>query len=170
MKVDEKQMQQSIDRILDRYERNPSLLVSILQDVQEEYRYLPEEALKEVSKLLEIPLSRVYSVSTFFKAFSLKPRGQHLINVCLGTACHVRGAVRVLEKIERELNIKSGETTGDLEFSLETVNCVGACALGPMVVIDGKYHGQMATDKVNPMLKSYRKTEDLASDSVEVSG
>jgi len=100
------------------------MLVSVLQDIQTEYKYLPQEALEEVCQGLSIPLSRVYSVATFFKAFSLTPRGRHLISVCMGTACHVRGAVRVLEKIERELGIESGDTTPDQCFSLETVNCV----------------------------------------------
>ena len=102
-----------------------------------------------------IPLSQVYSVATFFRAFSLEPTGRHLINVCLGTACHVRGALRILERIERELGIKRGETTKDLDFTLETVNCVGACALGPIVIVDGEYSGQMSTEKVSPMFKKY---------------
>ncbi len=152
MKVKDKK---KIEVILDKYQRDQGLLVSILQDVQGEFYYLPEDAIKVVSKGLEVPLAQVYSVATFFKAFSLKPRGRHLINVCLGTACHVRGAVRILEKIERELNVMPGETTKDLRFTLETVNCVGACALGPMVIIDGKYYGQMATDKVDSLLKTY---------------
>jgi NADH-quinone oxidoreductase subunit E len=131
------------------------MLVSILQDVQAEYSYLPEEALVEVSQALETPLSQVYSVATFFKAFSLEPRGRYLINVCLGTACHVRGAVKVLEAIERELDIKAGRTTKDLKFTLETVNCVGCCALGPVVIIDEEYYGQVKTDKVKALLKNY---------------
>jgi NADH-quinone oxidoreductase subunit E len=102
-----------------------------------------------------IPLSRVYSVATFFKAFSLKPRGKHLINVCLGTACHVRGAARVLDKLERSLGIRSGETTEDCKFTLETVNCMGCCALGPVVKIDGQYFGEMGPEKVNPLLARY---------------
>lgn len=149
------QIQQSVQQILDRYRRDRGLLVSILQDVQAELYYLPEVAIKEVSRGLEVPLSQVYNVATFFKAFSLKPRGRHLINVCLGTACHVRGAVRILEKMERDLNIKPGETTEDLRFSLESVNCVGACALGPIVVVDGKYHGEMSTVKVDSVLRDY---------------
>ncbi|MFC1910523.1 NAD(P)H-dependent oxidoreductase subunit E [Chloroflexota bacterium] len=160
MTIDKKQVQKTVNSVLNRYGRNPSLLVSILQDVQEEYRFLPVEALKEVSARLEVPLSRVYSVSTFFKAFSLTPRGKHLINVCMGTACHVRGSVRILGKLERDLGIKAGGTTKDLNFTLETVNCVGACALGPMVVINGRYHGQMSTDKVESMLNSYTGTEE----------
>ena len=149
------QIERKVGSILDSYRHDTGLLVSILQDIQVEYNYLPREALMQVSQGLEVPLSRVYSVATFFKAFSLTPRGRHLINVCLGTACHVRGAVRILEGIERELGIKVGETTENLRFSLETVNCVGACALGPIVIIDGEYSGQMKTDKVKPLLEGY---------------
>ena len=155
MSAEVKQAGERVNQILDRYQYDKSLLVSILQDVQAEYNYLPEDALVEVSSGLEVPLSQVYSVATFFRAFSLKPMGRHLINVCLGTACHVRGAIRILEKMERDLGINPGETTQDLKFTLETVNCVGACALGPIVIIDGEYEGQMSTDKVNPILKKY---------------
>ena len=155
MNTGAKQLKDRIGTILDGYRRDKGLLVSILQDTQAEYNYLPREALVQVSQGLDIPLSQVYSVATFFKAFSLKPRGRHLINVCLGTACHVRGAVRVLETIERELGIKPGDTTEDLKYTLETVNCVGACALGPIVVIDGEYSGQMKADKVKPLLEDY---------------
>ena len=149
------QLGEKVAAILDRHQCDKGLLVSILQDVQAEYNYLPKEAVIRVSQGLGVPLSQVYSVATFFKAFSLKPRGRHLINVCLGTACHVRGAVRVLEAIERELGIEPGDTTEDLRYTLETVNCVGACALGPIVIIDGKYSGQMKTDKVKPLLENY---------------
>ena len=141
--------------ILDRYQRDRGLMVAILQDVQSEFYYLPEDAIEEVSRGLGVPLTQVYSVATFFKAFSLKPRGRHLINVCLGTACHVRGAVRILDKMGRDLNVKPGDTTEDLRFTLERVNCVGACALGPIMLINGKYHGQMSTDKVDSVLKDY---------------
>jgi len=146
---------QKVAAILDRYQRDRGLLVAILQDVQSEFYYLPEDAIEEVSRGLGIPLTQTYSVATFFKAFSLKPRGRHLINVCLGTACHVRGAVRILDKMGRDLNVKPGDTTGDLRFTLERVNCVGACALGPIMIINGKYHGQMSTDKVDSVLKDY---------------
>jgi len=144
-----------VESILDNYQRDKGMLVSILQDIQVEYNYLPKEALVELSQALGAPLSQVYSVATFFKAFSLEPRGRHLINVCLGTACHVRRAVRVLEAIERELDIKASKTTKDLKFTLETVNCVGCCALGPVVIIDGEYYGQMKTDKVRALLENY---------------
>ncbi len=131
------------------------MLVSILQDVQKAYNYLPKEALIQVSHGLKVPLTRVYSVATFFRAFTLTPRGRHIINVCLGTACHVRGGVRVAERLEQELGIKRGETTHDLKFTLETVNCVGACALGPNVIIDGEYSGQMTMEKVKPLIAKY---------------
>jgi NADH-quinone oxidoreductase subunit E len=144
-----------IGPILDNYHRDQGMLIPILQDVQAELHYLPREALLEISEGLSIPLSQVYSVATFFKSFSLEPRGRHLINICLGTACHVRGAVRVLERIEEELGIKRGETTKDLKFTLETVNCVGACALGPIAKIDEQYWGEIKTDKVKPLLGRY---------------
>jgi NADH-quinone oxidoreductase subunit E len=155
VKAKAKPTKQAVRAVVDGYQRDQGMLVSILQDIQAEYNYLPREALEQVSQGLAVPLSRVYSVATFFKAFSLKPRGRHLINVCLGTACHVRGAVRVLDAVKRELGIDAGETTKDFKFTLETVNCVGACALGPIVIVDGKYSGQMKTDKVKHLLESY---------------
>jgi len=156
MSMGVEQMQEKVTAVLDKYQRKKGSLVSVLQDTQSEIGYLAREALMEVSQGLDVPLSRVYSVATFFRAFSLQPRGRHLINVCLGTACHVRGAIRILETIEREAGIKSGETDKDLRFSLETVNCVGACALGPIVIIDGKYSGDMKTDKVKALLDNYQ--------------
>ncbi len=150
-----KELRSEIRQILKKYQNDPGMLVSILQDVQTRYNYLPQEALRQVSQGLAVPLSQVYSVATFFKAFSLEPRGRHLINVCLGTACHVRGAMKILDKLERDLGIKAGETTKDLRFTLERVNCVGACALGPMVVIDNEYHGEMTTEKIRDVLKKY---------------
>jgi NADH-quinone oxidoreductase subunit E len=156
VKAKDKPTKQNVKTVLERHQHDQGMLVAILQDIQAEYNYLPQEALMEVSQGLDIPLTRVYSVASFFKAFSLKPRGRHLINVCLGTACHVRGAVRVLDEIERELGIKAGGTTKDLKYTLETVNCVGACALGPIVIVDGHYSGEMKTDKVKSLLKSYK--------------
>ena len=156
MKAKESQTRRKVKAILDRHQRDRGMLVSILQDIQAEYNYLPKEAIIQVSQGLDVALSQVYSVATFFKAFSLKPRGRHLINVCLGTACHVRGTVRILDEIERELGIDSGKTTKDLKYTLETVNCVGACALGPIVIVDGNYSGQMKSNKVKPLLASYQ--------------
>ena len=155
MNVVTEQLPEKVRSILDSYGYDKGSLVPILQDTQAEFGYLVREALVEISAGLGVPLSGVYSVATFFRSFSLKPRGRHLINVCLGTACHVRGAVRILETIGREAGIRPGETSEDLRFSLETVNCVGACALGPIVIIDGKYSGEMKIDKVRHLLDSY---------------
>jgi NADH-quinone oxidoreductase subunit E len=151
-----KQLKEKVGRVLEKYQRDKSALIDILHDTQSEIGYLPREALEEIRAGLDVPLSRVYSVATFFKAFSLTPRGRHLINVCLGTACHVRGADKVLEQMEKELGIKTGGNTADLKFTLETVNCVGACALGPMVIIGEDYHGEMTPEKVSEVLKNYR--------------
>ena len=155
MVVEVEQVREKVGQILDDYQHDKGMLVSILQDIQAEHNYLPREALEQVSRGLDIPLTQVYSVTTFFKSFNLEPRGRHIINVCLGTACHVRGGIRVLETIERELGIKSGGTTEDLRYTLETVNCVGACALGPIVIVDGEYSGEMKADKVKPLLERY---------------
>ncbi len=150
-----KELKEQVRQVLKKYDGDKSALIDILHDAQSVIGYLPEEALEEIHKKLDIPLSRVYSVATFFKAFSLTPRGRHLINVCMGTACHVRGSDKVLAQMEKELGIKNGGNTPDLKFTLETVNCVGACALGPMVVIGEDYHGEMTPEKVSDVLKNY---------------
>jgi len=144
-----------VKEVIKKYHKDKSTLIDVLHDTQAAIGYLPREALETISAGLDIPLSKVFSVVTFFKAFSLTPRGRHLINVCLGTACHVRGADKVVEQIEKELGIKTGENTADLRFTLETVNCVGACALGPIVVIGEDLHGEMTPEKVSEVLKNY---------------
>ncbi len=148
-------MKDRVSAIIKKYGKDKSQLVSILQDMQAEYNFLPRVELDQLSKKMDIPQSQIYSLATFFKAFSLKPRGKHIINVCLGTACHVRGADLILESLERQLKINRGETTEDCNFTLETVNCMGCCATGPVVKIDAEYYGQMSNDKVEPMLKKY---------------
>lgn len=148
-----------IERILDRHERAPSAIIAILQDMQEEVNYLPEDALRYVAERLDIPVSKVFSLATFYRAFSLEPRGRHLVHVCTGTACHVRGAVKVVDTLERELGIRAGETDERLEFTLETVNCLGACALGPVVVVDGEYYGEMNPAKVTRLLNKIRRED-----------
>ncbi len=150
-----KKLKEQVRQIVEKYQGDKSALIDILHDTQSAIGYLPKEALEEIHLGLNVPLSRVYSVATFFKAFSLTPRGRHLINVCMGTACHVRGADKVLTQIEKELGINSGQNTKDLKFTLETVNCVGACALGPMVIIGEDYHGEMTPEKVSDVLKNY---------------
>jgi len=144
---------QKVTAIVRKYGANRDSLISILQDMQSEYRYLPEDALRMVAKELNLQLIQLYGVATFFKAFSLKPRGEHVVHVCLGTACHVRRAPAVLDEVKRRLGIEAGETTEDMRFSLETVNCLGACALGPILVVDGEYHGQMSPGKVKKALR-----------------
>ncbi len=150
-----KGLRETVKKALQKHQHDKSLIVDILQDIQSEIGYLPKAALEETGKQLDVPVSRVYSVATFFKAFSLTKRGRHLISVCMGTACHVRGAVKVLEQIEQELKINRGGTTKDLKFTLETVNCVGACALGPMVIIGEDYHGEMTPEGITSVLKEY---------------
>jgi NADH-quinone oxidoreductase subunit E len=150
-----KGLRETVKKALQKHEHDKSLIVDILQDIQSEIGYLPKDALVETGKQLDVPVSRVYSVATFFKAFSLTKRGRHLISVCMGTACHVRGAVKVLEQIEQELKINRGGTTKDLKFTLETVNCVGACALGPMVIVGEDYHGEMTPEGITSVLKEY---------------
>ncbi len=142
--------------IVKKHGGDKSALIAVLQDIQEAFNYLPKEALKVAAKSLGVSYSRVYEVATFYTAFSLKPRGEHIVKICMGTACHVRGAASIQDKMERTLCIKPGETTPDNKFSLETVNCVGACALGPVVVIDTKYHGQMTMNKVDKVIGKFK--------------
>jgi len=144
---------QEVNQILKRYGNDPTDIIAILQDVQQTYRYLPKDVMETLAVKLDIPLSRVYHLATFFRAFSLEPRGRHELHVCLGTACHVRGAPRILEALERGLKIRAGETTPDLQFTLETVNCVGACALGPVVVVDGESKGKLNPQRAERLLK-----------------
>ncbi len=140
--------------IRDRDVAGPISLISILSEIQDRYHYLPYNALVLLSETLDIPLSQIYSVATFYNAYSLKPRGVHLVRVCMGTACHVRGAAHILNRLETKLNIHAGETTRDRSVTLETVNCLGACALGPITVVDGAYTGQMDIAKADRMIKT----------------
>ena len=150
---------QALDAILERHNREPANVIAILQDIQAEVNWLPEEDLRYVCVELDIPPSKMMALATFYKAFSLQPRGKHIVQVCLGTACHVRGAVRILETVERELGIEGGQTDEDLQWTLETVGCLGACALGPIVVVDGEYHGQMTSAKATRLLQKIKKAD-----------
>lgn len=136
-------------------------LIGVLEEIQAKYRYLPREALILVGEGLGLPLSQVYSVATFYNAFSMMPRGRHNVCVCVGTACHVRGAKPVLNRLEELLHIQPGETTPDWNYSLETVNCLGACALGPIVVVDGKYSGQMVAGDVDKLLAQIEQADQV---------
>jgi NADH-quinone oxidoreductase subunit E len=143
-----------IDKIIDKYEGDASSLIQVLLEIQRENHWLPKEALEKVSKKLNVPLSRIQHIATFYKAFNLVPRGRHEIHVCMGTACHVRGAPRVLDTVQDLTGIRPGETDLDLKFSLETVNCLGCCALGPVIVVDKKYHGKIAPTQIEDVLKN----------------
>ena len=142
-----------VNEIIEKYHAEKSSLIGIFQDIQAEYRYLPKEAITRVVERLEIPLTQAYMVATFYKSFSLVPRGEHEIHVCLGTACHLRGGQRLVENFERTLNVKAGGTTPDMKFTLETVNCLGACALAPLVRVDQKNYAKVTADKISKIVK-----------------
>ena len=145
-----------IDNVIEQYGAKESALLAILQDVQAEEKYLPKDALEYVSQKMGIPLAQVFRLATFYNALSLKPRGRHKVDVCLGTACHVRGGEKILDKMERDLGIGVGETTKDKRFTLESVHCVGCCSLGPVAVIDGEVFGRLGQDKVPALLKEFK--------------
>jgi NADH-quinone oxidoreductase subunit E len=149
-----------VDTIVKKAESKKTQLIGVLQDVQRAFGYLPFTALSRIAETLEIPLQQIYNVATFYKAFSLKPRGKHRIAVCLGTACHVRGGQNILEQLERELGIKEGGTTEDGLFSLEAVRCIGACSLAPAVMIDEKVYGRVRQDRLHKILNRYRDHGD----------
>jgi NADH-quinone oxidoreductase subunit E len=146
---------QKIEQIIDKHNGDASSLIQVLLEIQSENHWLPKEALNMVGEKLKIPMTRIQHVATFYKAFSLVPKGRHEIHVCMGTACHVRGAMRVLDAVQDLTGIKPGETDLDLKFSLETVNCLGCCALGPVVEIDGTTHGKMTPAMAADALKQY---------------
>ena len=144
-----------IDQIIEKHHGEPTSLIQILLEIQAENHWLPKEALEQVSERLQVPMTRIQHIATFYKAFSLVPKGRHEIHICVGTACHVRGSSRVLDTVQGLTGIKPGETDLDLKFSLETVNCLGCCALGPVVEIDGKTHGKMAPAATADVVKNY---------------
>lgn len=144
-----------IDEIIDRHHGEASSLIQVLLEIQSENNWLPKRVLERVAERLQVPLTRIQHIATFYKAFSLVPKGRHQINVCMGTACHVRGASRVLDTLKELTGIKPGETDLELKYSLETVNCLGCCALGPVLEIDGKTHGKVNSGAMAAVLKDY---------------
>jgi len=140
-------------------EKTEGHLISSLQEIQDIYNYLPEEALRALASELNIPLINVYEVATFYKSFSLTPKGKHICTVCVGTACHVRGSSKVVDAISSELGIPPNCTTKDMKFTLETVNCLGCCAIGPVVVMDKSYYGNMNSQKAIQLIKQFEKEE-----------
>ena len=145
----------TIDRIIDKHQGEASSLIQVLLEIQSEYRWLPREVLHEVGEKLQVPLSQIQHIATFYKAFSLVPKGRHQVHICVGTACHVRGATRVLDTVQNLTGIKPGETDLEMKFSLDTVNCLGCCALGPVMEIDGKTHGKVSPANTADVIKSY---------------
>jgi len=145
-----------IDRIIDQHQGAPDLLIQVLLAIQSECNWLPAAALRKTSEGLHVPMSRILHIATFYKAFSLVPKGRHKVHVCMGTACHVRGAPRILDTVQEVTGIAAGETDLDLKFSLETVNCIGCCALGPVIDIDGTIHGNVSTGDTADILEQYK--------------
>ena len=144
-----------IDKIINKYEGEEGILIQLLLDIQQELNWIPKEVAERISQRLNIPLTQIYRVASFYTAMSLTPRGRHLVSVCMGTACHIRGSPRLLDRITDVLKIQPGETSSDRRFTLNTVNCLGCCALGPVMVVDGKYHGKLAPAGAEGVLKNY---------------
>ncbi|HUV75837.1 MAG TPA: NADH-quinone oxidoreductase subunit NuoE [Dehalococcoidales bacterium] len=153
------EIKEKLDKILSHYNGKRDELIPILQEAQEEFRYLPTEVMQEIAKFLRIPESSIFGVSTFYAQFKLVPSGKRIVRVCRGTACHVRGGARILREVEKRLGLKPGQTTEDLEYTLETVACIGACALAPTMTTDKETHGQMTTKKVAEVLSDISKAE-----------
>jgi NADH-quinone oxidoreductase subunit E len=152
-----------VDAFVDRYGGEERALTAVLLDIQNAYNYLPPEAMHRVAEKMKLSPLQVYQVASFYKAFSLKPRGKHILTVCLGTACHVRGGPRLVDQVGRLLKVTPGQTTPDKQFTLETVNCLGCCALGPILVVDGKYYGKMTVGGVEKVLNEYREGKEVAA-------
>jgi NADH-quinone oxidoreductase subunit E len=151
---------QDVDVIIDQWGPKPSSLLQIMLDINHRYHYLPKESVDRVAERLRMPVGHVYSVATFFKVFSLKPRGRFIMHVCTGTACHVKGTPKLLDRLAQDLNLRPGETTEDLALTLETVNCVGACASAPVVVVDGNTFAEVTPSAVSKLAKEYRDKKD----------
>lgn len=151
-----------VDATIDKWNRDPAYVIEMMLDLQADYRHLPRTVLQRVSRATGTDLGRLYHIATFYKAFSLEPRGELAIQVCMGTACHVRGAARVMDALSRELQVKPGETTDDLRFTLEGVRCVGCCSLAPVVTVGKELHGNLISSKVQRLLKRYRPAEETS--------
>jgi len=151
-----KEDEEKINQIIDRYRDDSGPLISILQEVQTTFGYLPKDALSHLSRRLKIPESKIWGVVTFYSQFYLEPRGRNTIKVCLGTACHVKGSDKILDKLRKILGIKEGQTTKDLKFSLETVRCLGTCFLAPVMMINNDYYGRLTPDRVEHIVNQYR--------------
>ncbi len=158
MKMDATKIPERTQKVYEKYPSgDPSCLIDLLQDVQEQYGYLPDAEMQNVARHVDIPVSRVYGVATFYNQFRFQPLGAYVIKVCRGTACHVKGSLDILRMLENELGIKAGETTKDLKFTIETVACIGACSIAPVIAVNDEFHGGLTTKSLQKLLKSYRK-------------
>ncbi|OGH99838.1 MAG: NADH dehydrogenase [Candidatus Melainabacteria bacterium GWF2_32_7] len=156
---DSKDLPEELSKIFGKYSKKRENVIPLLQDVQEKYGYLSKENLINISEYLNVPTSNVYGVATFYNQFRLVPLGKHIIRVCRGTACHVKGSDKILERFESELNIKAGETTSDELFSLETVACVGACSIAPVVTVDEEFYGRLQQKDITALIDKYRTSD-----------
>jgi NADH:ubiquinone oxidoreductase subunit E len=145
-----------VDEIISRYDKSEESLLAIMQDFQREFHYVPEEGMKRLSDFLYVPESRIYAMGTFYKALSLEPKGKYTVKVCCGTACHLKGSGQIMEVIDRELNVTRNHTTADKKFTIEGVNCLGACAMAPVVVVGEDYYGHMRPSKIMDVLNKYK--------------
>jgi NADH-quinone oxidoreductase subunit E len=150
----------SVDLIVDKYQEKKTALISILHDVQDRYKYLPDEALKMVASRLHMDINQIYGVATFYKSFTLVPQGKHSITLCLGTACHVRGGPKILKEFKDLLQVEPGQTTGDGQFSLNVVNCLGVCAIGPVLMVDGKFYGEMNPVRAKSIIEKVKRNKN----------
>ncbi len=164
VKAPQNDIAQVVDVILSEYEISPESTIMALQDVQAKYNWIPPEALARISERLDVPLAQLYHIGTFYKAFSLEPRGKHILHLCMGTACHVRGAALIAGELSRQWCIELGKTTPDKLFTLEKVNCLGACAIGPIIVVDGDYRGNMTINRANALIKRIMREEKGGSE------
>ena len=146
-----------LENIMDRYPRKPEYLIFLLQDVQADFGYISQESMQLISEHAGVPVTQAYSVATFYQSFRLEPKGEHDVRVCLGTACHLKGGQRIVEELEKRLNVNAGETTEDMRVTLDTVNCVGACALSPVMLVDDKYEANITAGKIEKILKRISK-------------
>ncbi|MBN2467990.1 MAG: NADH-quinone oxidoreductase subunit NuoE [Deltaproteobacteria bacterium] len=150
-------MDEKVEKIIEQHQGKPGTVISVLESVQENYGYLPQQILEQVAQALGVPLAQLFSMATFYSAFSLKPRGKHTIYACLGTACHVRGGARVLKGVSQQIGVKPGDTTDDRQFTLETVRCIGCCSLAPVVKVNEDVYGYTTTDKMRGILDNYKE-------------
>jgi len=152
-------MDDKLEKIIEQHQGKPGMVISVLETIQEDYGYLPQEILEQVTETLEVPLAQLFSMATFYSTFSLTPRGKHTVYTCLGTACHVRGGARILKELSKQLGVKPGETTEDKQFTMETVRCIGCCSLAPVVKVDEDVYGYNTADKVRGILDNYKEQE-----------